>query len=107
MANSDPDKPNWYAIDVRPDDTFTTVKIFHSASGYDKSLKGLPDGLKIDKKGNVFATGPGGAWVFNSEGKLLGIIKLEEATSNVALSPDEKILYFTNDRYVIRLKMRE
>jgi len=105
VACSDPQKPNWYIFDVNGD-SLTNGKIFYSASGYDKSWKGLPDGLKIDKNGNVFATGPGGVWIFNSEGKLLGKIKLDEACSNIALSPDEKTMYITNDMYVLRVKLR-
>jgi gluconolactonase len=105
VACSDPDKPNWYVFDI-DGDSATNGKIFYSSAGYDKSLKGLPDGFKVDKTGNVFATGPGGVWIFNSEGKPLGKIKLDESTSNVALSPDEKTLYITNDMYVLRFKMR-
>jgi gluconolactonase len=106
VACSDPDKPNWYVFDVNGD-SLINGKIFYSAADRDMSLKGLPDGLKVDKNGNVFATGPGGVWIFNSEGKPLGKIKVEESTSNVALSPDEKTLYITNDMYVLRIKMRE
>ena len=69
-------------------------------------MKGVPDGFKIDKNGNVFATGPGGVYIFNSEGKKLGMIKLDECTSNCALSP-EKTLYVTNDMYVLRVKLRD
>lgn len=107
IANSDPAKPNWYAFDAGDNDTWTNPRIFYSAAGYDKSLKGLPDGMKIDKSGNVFATGPGGLWIFNSAGKLLGKLKLPDATSNCAFSADEKTLYITNDMYILRLKMRE
>lgn len=105
VANSDPEKPNWYAFDAGDNDTFTNGRIFYSAVGHETE-KGLPDGFKIDRNGNVFATGPGGIWIFNKEGKVLGKIKLDEATSNCALSPDEKTLYITNDMYVLRLKMR-
>lgn len=105
VACSDPDKPNWYVFDVTGD-SLSNGKIFYSAAGFDKSLKGLPDGLKIDKNGNVFATGPGGVWIFNREGKKLGLIALDNATSNCAFSPDEKTLYITNDQYVLKLKMR-
>jgi len=69
-------------------------------------LKGLPDGMKIDRNGNVFATGPGGLWIFNKEGKVLGKIKFNDATSNCAFSPDQKTLYITNDMNVLRVKMR-
>jgi len=105
VASSDPARPNWYVFTVAGD-TLLDGKIFYSAAGQAEGLKGLPDGLKIDKNGNVFATGPGGIWIFNSEGKVLGKIKLDEATSNTALSPDQKTLYITNDMYVLRVRMR-
>jgi gluconolactonase len=105
VACSDPAKPNWYVFTVAGD-TLINGRVFYSAAGQNEGLKGLPDGLKIDKNGNVFATGPGGIWIFNSEAKVLGKIKLDEATSNVALSTDEKTLYITNDMYVLRVKMR-
>lgn len=106
VANSDPEKPNWYVFDVNDKDSLYNGKIFYSLAGYDKKLKGLPDGLKIDKEGHIFATGAGGVYIFNSDGKLLGRINLPEATSNCALSADEKTLYITNDMYVLRVSMR-
>ena len=106
VANSDPQKPDWYVFDVNGDSLINS-KIFYSTDGYDKSWKGLPDGFKIDKNGNVFASGPGGVYIFNSEGKKLGLLRLDNATSNCALSPDEKILYVTNDMYVLRVKLRD
>lgn len=105
VANSDPNKPNWYVFDVTGD-SLTNGKIFYSAAGHDKNEKGLPDGLKIDNKGNVFATGPGGIYIFNSEAKLLGKLKLDNAASNCALSTDNKTLYITNDMFVLRFKLR-
>ena len=105
VACSDPAKPNWYIFDVNGD-SLTNGKIFYSAADRDRSWKGLPDGFKVDKNGNVFATGPGGVYIFNSDGKKLGIIRLDNSTSNCALSPDEKTLYITNDMYVLRVKMR-
>ena len=104
ISNSDPDKPNWYAFDVSGNDSLKNGRIFYSAAGYDKSLKGLPDGMKIDKNGNVFAHGPGGIWIFNKDGKLLGKIKVPDATSNCALSADEKTLYITNDHVCTAIK---
>src|SRR5215203_153086 len=106
VANSDPQKPNWYVYDVKGD-ALTNGKIFYSAPGYDRKLPGLPDGLKIDKKGNVYAAGPGGIHFFNMQGKLLGILKLPEPTSNCSLSVDEKTLYITNNKQVLRLQMRK
>lgn len=104
IANSDPLKPNWYIYDL-VDDLLVNGKIFYSAI-MEKGAKGLPDGLKINSKGIVFASGPGGIWIFNKEAVLLGKIKLDEAASNVALSDDEKILFITNDMRVLRIKLK-
>ena len=105
VANSDPEKAVWYAFDLGENDSIVSGHIFYDATE-NTGEKGLPDGLKIDKQGNVFATGPGGVWIFNKDGKLLGKIKIPEATSNCAFSPDEKTLYITADMYVVRVKLR-
>jgi gluconolactonase len=106
VACSDSDKPNWYIFDVNGD-LLSNGKIFYSYAGNNNGLPGLPDGLKIDKDGYVFATGPGGLSVFNSDGKLLGRLNLKNPAANCALSPDEKTIYITNDMYVLRLRMRD
>ena len=62
--------------------------------------------MKITKSGYLFATGPGGVLIFNPQNKLIGKLKLPEATSNCAFSDDEKTLFLTVDMYVVRLKMR-
>jgi gluconolactonase len=107
VANSDSEKAIWYAFDLNENDSVTNARIFYDATAEAKNEKGLPDGFKVDKKGNIYASGPGGLWIFNTAGKILGKIKIPEATSNCALSADEKTLYLTADMYVIRVKLRE
>lgn len=107
VANSDPLKPYWYAFDFGPGDQLVNPRIFYDASEAAKKEEGMPDGLKIDKKGNVYATGPGGVWIFNKNARLLGKIKFEGVTSNCAFSADEKTLYITADMYVLRVKLRK
>ncbi|MEQ1586561.1 MAG: SMP-30/gluconolactonase/LRE family protein [Cyclobacteriaceae bacterium] len=106
VANSDPSKAIWYEFEMGPD-SVRSARIFYDATSNTATEKGLPDGLKIDSKGNVFATGPGGVWIFDSTGKVLGRIKLPEASANCAFSPDEKTLYITADMYLLRVKMRD
>jgi len=108
VANSDGAKAIWYEFELNDQgDTVKSAKIFYNATSLMGIEKGSPDGFKIDSKGNVFATGPGGIWIFNNEGKVLGKIKLPEASANCALSPDEKTLYITADMYLLRVKMRD
>ncbi|MCU0418091.1 MAG: SMP-30/gluconolactonase/LRE family protein [Cyclobacteriaceae bacterium] len=106
VANSDPAKARWYAFRLR-DTVVTGGRVLFDASSLTSTEKGLPDGLKVDSRGNLFATGPGGVWIFDPAGKVLGKIKLSEATSNCALSPDEKTLYVTNDMQVLRIRLRK
>ena len=105
VASSDEVKKNWYAFDVGPNDSLMNGRVFYDASKAEGM--GLPDGLKIDKQGNIFATGPGGVWIFNKTGNLIGKIKVHGVpTSNCAFTPDEKTLFITADNYVLRVKLR-
>ena len=68
---------------------------------------GVPDGMKVDQKGNVYCTGPGGFWIMSSEGKHLGTVKAPELPANLAFGDaDGKTLYMTarTGLYRIRLK---
>ncbi|MDH4088955.1 MAG: SMP-30/gluconolactonase/LRE family protein [Cyclobacteriaceae bacterium] len=107
VANSDPEKALWYAFDLSENDSIINARIFHDAREAAKSEPGLPDGLKVDKNGNVFASGPGGVWIFNQYGKLLGKIRITENVSNCGFSTDEKTLYITADMYLVRVKLRD
>lgn len=108
VANSDPDKAYWYLFDIASNDSLINGRIMHDATALSKAgEKGLPDGLKADKQGNIFATGPGGVFVFNAAGKQIGKFKIPEACSNVALSDDDKTLFITADMYVLRVKLRK
>jgi len=107
VSNSDPDKAAWYAFDLDENDSITNARIFHDATSFTKNEKGLPDGMKFDKQGNLFATGPGGVWIFNSEGKVLGKIKTAEISANCALSGDGKTLFITADPWIIKVRLRK
>lgn len=106
VANSDPDKAKWYLFDVSPGGLLVNQRVFYDATPDAKGKKGLPDGLKVDKKDNLFATGPGGVYIFNASGKLIGKIEVPEACSNIALTGDEKTLFITADMWVLRVRLR-
>ncbi|MFM8911549.1 MAG: SMP-30/gluconolactonase/LRE family protein [Flammeovirgaceae bacterium] len=106
-ANSDPDKARWYEYTVNDSLQIVSVKVLYDATAVAKTEKGLPDGLKVDGEGNIFATGPGGIWIFDGGGNLLGKIKLQEASSNCALTSDGKTLFVTNDMNILRIQLRK
>ena len=66
---------------------------------------GVPDGMKIDALGNVYAAGPGGVWVYSPEGKHLGTIKTPETPANCAWGDDGKSLYITAVTGLYRVKL--
>ena len=68
---------------------------------------GLPDGLKVDKAGNLFATGPGGILVFNPEAEHLGTIRTTQATANCTFNKDQTFLYITADMYLLRIQLKK
>jgi gluconolactonase len=106
ISNSDPQKAYWYAYDLDKNGIFIHGRVFYSANAAAKTAAGMPDGLKIDKNGHVFASGPGGIWVFNRAGKLLGKILVNDLASNCSLSGDEKTLYVTSNHRVLKIALR-
>ena len=105
VANSDSNRAIWMAFDLKADGTVGPGRVFFDATRGVKTLKGLPDGLKVDKAGNVFATGPGGVLVFDPDGTHLGTIATGEANGNVAFGGDDgSTLYICADMYLVRVK---
>jgi gluconolactonase len=90
--------------DVKPDCTLTNSRLFFdmtNAPGSDAL-----DGLKVDQKGNVYSTGPGGLWIVSPEGKQLGLIKGPEDPHNMAWGDDDgKTLYITALTSIYRIRM--
>ncbi len=106
IANSDPLKPYWYVYDVDKEGLLSNGKIFFDGtSAYQKENR-TPDGIKIDNKGNVFIPGPGGVWILNSQGTVLGRIKVNVITSNCAFANNFKTLFITADNYLLKIDMR-
>lgn len=104
IANSDSRKPYWYIYDLTANDALINGRIFYDATQEAKTERGGPDGLKIDNKGIIYASGPGGIWIFHSSGTVLGKIKVSDRTSNCSLSKDW--IYITANKRVIRVKLK-
>jgi len=105
VANSDPQRAIWMKYTLADDGTIDEEQILFDATPAVADNKGLPDGLKIHPNGTIFATGPGGVWVFSAEGVHLGTVRTGEATSNCALGQDDKYLYITADMYLMRVAL--
>jgi len=73
----------------------------------EKDGRGVPDGMKVDSRGNIWATGPGGIRILTPQGKVLGQIVLPEIAANVAWGGDDgTTLYITARTHVYRVQTR-
>jgi len=106
VAQSDPEAPIWKVFNVKADGTLDEGKTFFDGTKlFKERKKGLPDGLKVDTQGNVFATGPGGVLVLAADGTHLGTILTGQATANCGFGDDGKTLYMTADSHLCRIKL--
>ena len=62
--------------------------------------------MKVDRQGNLFASGPEGIYVFAPDGTHLGTIETGVPTANCAWGDDGSTLYITADKYICRIKTR-
>ncbi|MCP4257057.1 MAG: SMP-30/gluconolactonase/LRE family protein, partial [Planctomycetes bacterium] len=106
VAQSDSKNPIIKAFPVKRDGTLGTGKVFYDYSSFYGQFPGSPDGLKVDRDGNLFATGPGGVYVITLEGKLLGRIHTGKPTANCAWGDDGSVLYMTVDDCLCRIKTK-
>jgi gluconolactonase len=106
VAVSDPKNPVWMAYDVKEDGTLGAGRVFYDSTAWVKERKkGLPDGMKVDQAGNLFATGPGGLHIFTPDGTLLGTLATGVATSNCNWGEDGSTLFITADKQICRIRL--
>jgi gluconolactonase len=105
VAQSDPQAPLWKVFEVKADGTLDEGRTFFDATTLAKTRKGLPDGLKVDVAGNVFATGPGGVLVLGADGKHLGTFLTGQKTANCGFGDDGQTLFMTADSLLCRARI--
>lgn len=103
VANSDEKRKIWMRYDVAADGAVSNGRVFADVTAEKEG--GLPDGMKVDSQGNVWATGPGGVWVFSPDGKHLATVKPPETPANCGWAGDGKTLYMTARTGIYRIKL--
>jgi gluconolactonase len=94
------------AYDIQPDGSTTNGRLLFDQS-YDKAF-GYTDGQRTDAAGNIWATGPGGIWVWTAQGKHLGTILVPEKASNLAFGDaDYKTLYIDGTSSIYKIKLNK
>ena len=102
VANSDANQKVWYAYDIG-DEGVSNPRVFYDVN--DQTAPGGADGMKVDGAGHIFATGPGGVWVFAPDGTHLGSIQPDEVPANVGWGDDGRTLYMTAQTGLYRIRL--
>jgi gluconolactonase len=96
---------NIRVYDVRSDGTLENGRIFGEEKG--NKGEGVPDGMRVDRKGNIFVTGPKGIWVWDPQGNHIGTIEMPEQPANLAWGePRYDTLYITATHSVYKLRTK-
>ena len=106
VAVYDPEAPILRAYDLGDDGRPTSSRLFFDAASLmGPDAPGVPDGLKVDARGRIFTTGPGGVLVLTPQGDLLGVIDTGRATANCAFGPGGASLFMTADDRLTRVAL--
>ena len=90
--------------DVLADGTLANGKLFIDLSK--ESGRGITDGLRVDTKGNLYETGPGGVWIISPEGKHLGTIRAPEQSTNIGFGDaDKRTLYIAARTGIYKIRV--
>jgi gluconolactonase len=104
VDNWDPARKVVMRYEVRPDGSLANGRVFADMTGApgEEAL----DGLKVDARGNLYVSGPGGVWILSPEGKHLGTIRAPELPANFAWGgPDGRTLYMTARSGLYRVRL--
>ena len=105
VSNSEPEML-WMRYRVASDGSLKDAKVFFDAGQY--AHHGAPDGMKVDKRGNVYSAGPGGVWIFSPAGVHLATIAVPEPVGNVAWgNSDRRTLYIAASTSIYRIALLE
>jgi gluconolactonase len=105
VAQSDRQNPIIMAFEVTSDGTLGAGRVLFDYMPLSKAGKpGGADGLKVDRAGNLFATGPGGVHVITADGVHLGTIETGDKTANCAWGGDGSTLYMTVNKQLMKIE---
>lgn len=101
------DNPKIRVFDVLPDDTIANGRTVVDLNDGVPLTSYFPDGLKVDSKGNIYCTGPGGIWITSPEGKHLGTILEPHRPANLAFGgADGKTLFITSRPGLFQIELK-
>ena len=104
VTQSNPERAILMKYPVNGDGTLGAGEVFKDVTEYVPKMAGAPDGMKVDRNGNVFTTGPGGVWVLNPGGDVLGRIETGERIANLCWGDGGSTLYLCSHGLLCRVR---
>jgi gluconolactonase len=90
--------------DVQPDGSLAHGRVFFDMK--DAPEPEALDGMKVDQRGDLYVSGPGGVWILSPEGKHLGTLRVAELPANFAWGDDDgRTLYMTARTGLYRIRL--
>lgn len=102
VAVSDPEHKAWYRYALDGKGSVQSRELFFEVP-QNNTGKGLPDGMAFHENGLLFASGPGGVWIFNEDGDCLGRIFIDDIVSNLAFDSKGEELYLTVNQSLMKI----
>jgi gluconolactonase len=105
VSNADRKRLVWTAFPVKPDGTLGKGSVLYDGTGSTKDRRGTADGMKVDRRGNIFGAGPGGVYVFAPDGTMLGWFDFGGNVGNVAWGEDGSTLFIAANAAIYRVRL--
>lgn len=102
---ADSSRALWFVFDVKADGTLSPGNILFDGTEESKGRPGVADSLKVDVYGNIYAAAPGGLFILEPDGTLLGRFDLGTATGNCAWGEDGSTLFITSNHILYRIRL--
>lgn len=103
VSDVDPAHSAWLAYPLNDDGSLGEGRVLFDATSISGPGRGAPDGIEVDRRGHVFGAGPGGVFIFDPAGQLLGLIRTGVPTANLAWGEDGSVLYIAANTAIFRV----
>jgi gluconolactonase len=105
VSNADHDRLVWLAFPVKVDGTLGPSRVLYDGTVSTRGRRGVADGMKVDARGNIFGAGPGGVYVIDPAGVLLGWFDFGGNVGNVAWGEGGSTLFIAANATIYRVRL--
>ncbi len=102
---SDPILSGWFVFDVKEDGSLANKRVLLDGRSLVKNGPGGPDGMKVDRRGNIFGAGPGGLYIIAPDASILGRFHFGVPVGNCAWGEDGSTLFITANTALYRIRL--